>query len=121
MALLHWHAGPRNRGCAYHKRAVMEDLDRNLVVDVFVMPDIAGDRPIAITLGWYRDGVALKKAKGSLQAVSAIAGSSTRIAKGFAALGIDEPRASALGLEVEQMMSSDREEIAKALDSLIPF
>jgi hypothetical protein len=37
------------------------------------------------------------------------------------ALGIEGARAAALASEVEQMMSSDREEIAKAQDSLIPF
>jgi hypothetical protein len=55
MALIRWNEGPRDFGCAYHKRGVCRFERDDIVVDLFVMPSIQGARPIALTIGRYHD------------------------------------------------------------------
>ena len=48
--MLTWVEGPRDRGCAYHKKTTFRLASVSGQIDVFVMPRIAESRPIPITL-----------------------------------------------------------------------
>lgn len=53
--MLHWSDGPQARGCLYHKRGIRKRDAESIVVDIFVMPSIVKRRPVAVTVGRYRD------------------------------------------------------------------
>src|SRR5262245_61915782 len=56
VAKLHWKPGPKTLGCVYHPRGVYKrPAADSLVVDVFIMPRIARKRPVAVTVGRYRN------------------------------------------------------------------
>lgn len=55
MTILRFSEGPKEFGCAYHQRAVHKLPTEDVVVDVFVMPAVQEQRPIALTIGRYRN------------------------------------------------------------------
>ena len=50
---LYWSEGKKEYGCTYHKTSRFKDEHGNVQIDVFVMPKIVSNRPIAITVGRY--------------------------------------------------------------------
>src|SRR5688500_14766136 len=66
---LAWTDGPRNRGCSYHKCARFDLAGDTIQIDVFVISAIAARRPIAVTVGWYRDYQSVQKHQHSIGSV----------------------------------------------------
>lgn len=119
MTTLRWSDGPKQRGCVYHKRGTCRFLDDSIVVDVFVMPRIVKARPIAITIGRYRDckPVAPKEQR-QLRSLDRIAGANVEVSSALQRLGVPLDMAISLGCEVEGLLSRETEGLRGVLAPL---
>ena len=56
MHALRWRPGKRDFGCEYHVVSRFDSEGDRFQIDVFVMAKLREKRPLAITVGRYRDG-----------------------------------------------------------------
>jgi hypothetical protein len=119
MAILRWSEGPKKRGCVYHKRGTCRFGDDSIVVDVFVMPRISKARPIAITIGRYKNyKPAQPTEQWQLESPDRILGCNVGASVRLLRVGVPQILAAPLGRQVEDLLSREAENIRKVLASL---
>ena len=82
-----WKPGPKTLGCVYHMRGIHPSAGDSLVVDVFIMPRLAGRRPVAVTIGRYRNYKPVKKCEWQVRDPTKSAGSAVDIAGFLESIG----------------------------------
>lgn len=102
----------------YHQRAVQQGVGDSLVIDVFVMPSIAARRPIAVTIGRYRDGKALVKVQWQLRRPDDAAGSGPALAALFEKVGASAKLAADFAVEVQRFMGKEAAHLETVLATL---
>ena len=119
MAILRWSEGPKERRCVYHKRGTCRFGDDSVVVDVFVMPRIIKARPIAITIGRYRNyKPAQPTEQWQLKSPDRIVGCHVEASARLLRVGLPQVLAGSLGRQVEALLSREADNIRKVLDSI---
>jgi hypothetical protein len=116
--MLRWSAGPTKLGCIYHQRGVRRFGEDSLVVDVFVMPKIFRRRPIAITIGRYRDYKPVAKREWQLADPRDRGNVAEHIAELFESVGAQKALAKQLGSDVEQLLGREATKLAGILGGL---
>ena len=116
--MIRWSSGPKERGCIYHQRGVVRMASDSLVADVFVMPRIVARRPIAITIGRYREYKPVAKAEWQLRDVTEAQTAAGKFTSMFVEVGAPQGVASKLGLEVQDLVLREAPALTKALAEL---
>lgn len=116
--MMSWKRGPKRLGCVYHQRAVRRVGDDSMVVDVFVMPRIARRRPIAVTIGRYRNYRAVVKAEWQLRQPEEVASADQQLAAPFAKVGASEAQATELIADVREFILRESATLRKTLAAL---
>ena len=116
--MIRWSPGPKDRGCIYHQRGVVRMAGDSFVADVFVMPRIAARRPIAITVGRYRDYKPISKEEWQLCDASEAHAAAEKLISMFLEVGTPPGVAATLGLEVQGLLGREGAALTKALVSL---
>ena len=110
-----WTEGPRKRGCTYHKQAV-HPLDRDsLVVDVFIMPSIVKYRPIAITVGRYRNYKPIQKEKWQIRNPDDLTSVARDVPKLLVRVGVQSDDAQAFTSDIELFLKTEAPTLKKVL------
>ncbi len=110
MAILRWSEGPKNSGCVYHKRGACRFGGDSIVVDVFVMPRISKARPIAITIGRYRNyKPAQAKEQWQIASPDGIVGCHEEVATRLIRVGLPQALAGPLATQVEDLLARESE------------
>lgn len=116
MPALRFSEGPKRFGCVYHRRAVHVFSGDDLVVDVFVMPAIQDDRPIALTIGRYRDGEAIMpKEKTGFEDASEAGGSARGNLLDVRPSWVDAALGAYMADDVDQFLVREAEAIRMAM------
>lgn len=116
--MIRWSQGPKERGCVYHQRGVYRLAGDSLVADVFVMPRIAARRPIAITIGRYREYKPISKSEWQLSDSTEAQTAAKQLASMFEEVGAPPEVASILGRDVQGLLVREAPALAEALASL---
>ncbi len=116
MQFLRWSDGPKQFGCVYHKRAIHRLAGEDVVVDIFVMPAIKDDRPIAMTIGRYRNyKPVVPKQKLGIDDPTARAGRIEEVSSLFERVGLDAELSAYLGDEVDQFLAVEAATLSAAV------
>ncbi len=108
MQFLRWSEAPREFGSVYHKRAVFPFKGDDIVVDLFVMPPGQFSRPIALTIGRYRDcWPTTKKQKEHFTDPDARIGRLEDLFEMFTTLGVPGEVAAHLAGELDEFLSDE--------------
>jgi hypothetical protein len=114
--LLHWFDGPKEYGCVYHKRAVHKLEHDDVVVDLFVMPEI--ERPIALTIGRYNNYQPVRpKQRRGFDDPAESPGRLEDVSSMFDQIGIDGQLSAYLGDEVDQFLIRETTTLREAIKS----
>lgn len=113
--MISWKAGPKRLGCVYHQRAVHNVGGDSIVVDVFIMPRIARRRPIAVTIGRFRNYRAVVKAEWQLRQPEEVANATDHLAALFSKAGVSEAVSVALAGDVRDFILREAPRLKKAL------
>src|SRR6187401_1141642 len=113
-----WKSGPKTLGCVYHMRGIHLSAGDSLIIDVFIMPRLARRRPVAVTIGRYRDFKPIEKHEWQLADPKKSAGSAAEIARFLEAVGASADLAKALGIDAERFLASKSAALKRVLDSL---
>src|SRR5207247_1867079 len=116
--MIRWQPGPKKLGCVYHQRGVHPLKGESLVVDVFIMPRIARRRPIAVTIGRYRNYKPVAKREWHLQDPDKHAGVATEVSVLVERVGATPDVAATLGGEVERFLAREAKTLRGILRSL---
>lgn len=116
--MIRWSPGPKERGCIYHQRGVYRLGGASIVADVFVMPRIASRRPIAITIGRYRDYRPISKAEWQLTNSSEARSAANKLVSMFEQVGTPPGVAATLGRDVQELLVREAPALTKALASV---
>ena len=116
--MMSWERGPKRLGCVYHQRAVRRADGDSIVVDVFIMPRIARRRPIAITIGRYRNYKAVVKAEWQLRQPEEVASAGQQLAALFAKVGASEALATEFIADVREFILRESATLRKTLAAL---
>ena len=113
--MLRWGDGPKKLGCVYHKRGIRAMKGEHLVVDVFIMPRLLRKRPIAITVGRYRDYKSIAKKDWQMRTPIEAVGSSDGLSRLFEGIGVPKVTALALAAEVGEFLTLESEALRSVL------
>jgi len=113
--MLRWRPGPKRKGCVYHQQGIDRLRDDDLVVDIFVMPSIVKRRPVAITVGVYRDYKPVKKLQWHVRRPSDIGSARGALAGLFEQLGVPSASASAHAQAIQRFVERAAASIEAAL------
>lgn len=116
MTFLRWYEGKKQYGCVYHKQAVHKLADEDIVVDVFVMPALREQRPIAVTIGRYRNyEPVLPKQKAGFDDPGAEPGRLEDVSEMFDRIAVDAEMSAYLADEVDQFLVREATQIRAAI------
>lgn len=116
MTLLKWSEGPRQLGCAYHKRSVHRLASEDIVIDVFVMPAIREQRPVALTVGVYQNYKPVRpKQKAGFADPGPQPGRLEDVSGMLDRLGVDPQLSAYLADEIDQFLVSHAAPIRAAM------
>jgi hypothetical protein len=90
----------------------------SLVVDVFVMPRLARRRPVAVTVGRYRNYRPVKKHEWELSDPTKNAGSGTEVGRLLKSVGASSDLARQLGADAERFLASKSAALKRVLESI---
>jgi predicted aminopeptidase len=113
-----WKSGPKTLGCAWHMRGIYSSSGDSLVVDVFIMRRLARRRPVAVTIGRYRNYKPIKKQEWQLTDPTNNAGTASEVARYLESVGASKDLAQQLGGDVEQFLASKSETLQRVLESI---
>jgi hypothetical protein len=116
--MMRWQAGPKNFGCVYHQRAVRPAGEDSVVVDVFIMPKILRRRPIAVTIGRYRNYKAVAKADWQLRRPEDASEAGAELTGLFEKIGVPPGTAADLAAETQRFIKQEASSLAQVLASL---
>jgi hypothetical protein len=121
MKFLRWSDGPKQYGCVYHKRAVHKLADEDVVVDVFVMPSVRDQRPVALTIGRYRNYEPVRlKQKAGFNDPGVSPGRLEDVSSMFDRIGVDAELSAYLADEVDQFLIQEAASIRTAIEASSP-
>src|SRR5262245_16671211 len=112
---LEWIQGKREMGCSYHTLARARWNDDTIQIDLFVMPSIAVSRPIAITIGLYRDYQAVQKHRDSVESIAESGAAAGKVSRALTSLGLPKEIAALRGREVTEQIQGEAAEITAAM------
>jgi hypothetical protein len=113
--MLRWRQGPQRKGCVYHQQGIDRHRDDDLVIDIFVMPSIVKRRPVAITIGLYRNFKPVKKIQWQVRRPSEIGPAHGVLVGLLEQLGLPSPTATAHASSVERFVEGAAASIEAAL------
>ena len=115
---MRWSDGPKNFGCVYHQRGVCKHAGDSILADVFIMPRIASRRPIAVTIGRYRDYKPVSKREWQLRDPSTAAKFRAKVSSLFEEVGASTTIAQQLGAEVCAFLVQQSSTLKAVLESV---
>jgi hypothetical protein len=89
-----------------------------VIADVFIMPNIAKYRPVAITVGRYRDYKAVEKRKWHISDPGRLSGLDGQVTSMFEAVGASRDLACQLGSEVHEFVRREAATLRRILATL---
>lgn len=113
-----WSDGPKRLGCVYHQRGVRKFGADSIVADVFVMPRIARRRPIAVTIGRYRNYKPITKVEWQLRQPEEAMNAAERFAELFGKVGVQFEIAAELADELRDFILREATVLKKTLAGL---
>jgi hypothetical protein len=116
--MLRWAEGPRKLGCVYHKRGICALDQDSLVVDIFIMPSLVRRRPIAITLGRYRNYRAIERVQWALQSPDDLSPVSRNVPAILANMGVRAEEITMLTHDIEQLLLQEQGTLRDVLESV---
>lgn len=117
-AMFTWKPGPKTLGCVYHMRGVYPLAGDSLIGDVFIMPRLAQRRPVAVTIGRYRNYKPVKKCEWHLKDPTKSDGSASDITRLLESVGAPPDLAKQLGADVERFLAAKSVTLKKVLESI---
>ena len=112
---LRWSDGKRDFGCLFHQFARVGDLIGKTQVDVFVMPAISDERPLAVTINRYVGGTPVNKKKLGFADVDAALQGHAEIQDAFVAIGCSAESATTWAADVCGFFRSEENRLRTAL------
>jgi|GEM_PF-4958135 len=112
---LEWIQGKREKGCTYHTLSRARWNGDTIQIDVFVMPSISASRPIAITVGLYRDYHAVEKHKSAIMNTQELDAAAKKTSQALVSLGVSLDTAVLRASEVSKRIQRDAKAISAAM------